>query len=450
VTVDLLALLATNAAFAAAGLGVTRAAGWWGDRRSWLAALPLAYLVGVAAYGVAAQLLLVLGLSLAAWQVLLLCGLLAASGLGGRSARLHRTPRWTWLAAPALAMLLLLALDLWFQPLWSYDAWVFWVPKGKALVDLGGLDASWFTGADLMNPDYPLLLPAIEAAGFRIGGYETQVLDLQAWLMLVALIGVVAQLAASRSRALATWAALTMLVFAPATIDQLAESEADIPLATMFAAAGLGGWLWLVERDRAALALAAVLGAGVAATKVEGIAFVAGLFAALAVLGALHRRRDALPPLLAGLAALAFGVLPWRLWLAAHDVQNQASVGRVTDLGTLADDIGRVPRSVAVLVAELLDPRRWLLLLPFAAFAVVVAARRGRRAEAAFVAAVVALGLAGLALAYWTTPFDLQMHLDRSARRVVTGLVLFAAALTPFLLVDPRDARGGDDYPLRP
>jgi 4-amino-4-deoxy-L-arabinose transferase-like glycosyltransferase len=450
VIVDLLALLATYAAFAVAGLGVTRAVGWWGDRRSWLAALPLAYLVGVAAYGVAAQLLLVLGLSLPTWQVLLLCGLLAATGLAGRRARPHRRPSWTWLAAPALAMLLLLALDLWFQPLWSYDAWVFWVPKGKALVDLGGLDASWFTGADLMNPDYPLLVPAIEAAGFRLGGYETQVLDFQAWLMLVALVGVVAQLAAERSRSLATWAVLTMVVFAPATIDQLAESEADIPLATLFAAAGLCGWLWLVERDRPALALAAMLGAGGAATKVEGVAFVAGLFAILAVLGALHRRRDAAPPLIAGLAAFALGVLPWRLWLAAYDVENQASVGRLTDVGTLADDVGRVPKSLAVLVGEVLDPRRWLLLLPFAAFAVVLAARRGRRAEAVFVAAVVALGLAGLVLAYWTTPFDLQTHLDRSARRVVTGLVLFAAALTPFLLVDPRDAEGGDDYPLRP
>jgi 4-amino-4-deoxy-L-arabinose transferase-like glycosyltransferase len=450
VIVDLLALLATNAAFAAAGLGVTRAVGWWGDRRSWVAALPLSYLVGVAAYGVAAQLLLVLGFSLAAWQVLLLCGLLAATGFIGGGARLHLLPSWTWLAAPALAMLLLLALDLWFQPLWSYDAWVFWVPKGKALVDLGGLDASWFTGADLMNPDYPLLLPAIEAAGFRIGGYETQVLDLQAWLMLVALVGVVAQLAAERSRALATWAVLTMVVFAPATIDQLAESEADIPLATMFAAAGLCGWLWLVERDRAALALAAVLGAGVAATKVEGIAFVAGLFAVLAVLGALHARRDAQPPLVAGLAAFVLGVLPWRLWLAAHDVENQASVGRVTDVGTLVDDVGRVPRSLAVLAGELLDPRRWLLLVPFAASAAVLAARGGRRAEAVFVAAVVAVGLAGLALAYWTTPFDLQTHLDRSARRVVTGLVFFAAAVTPFLLGDARDAERDDDYPVRP
>lgn len=448
--VDLLALLATNAAFAAAGLGVSRAVGWWDDRRSWLAALPLAYLVGVAAYGVAAQLLLVLGFSLAAWQVLLLCGLLAATGLAGDGARPHRLPPRTWLAAPALAMLLLLALDLWFQPLWSYDSWVFWVPKGKALVDLGGLDASWFTGADLMNPDYPLLLPAVEAAGFRIGGYETQVLDLQGWLMLVALVGVVAQLAAERSRTLATWAVLTMLVFAPATIDQLAESEADIPLGALFAAAGLCGWLWLVGRDRAALALSAVLGAGVAATKVEGIAFVAGLFAVLAVLGALHTRRDALPPIAAGLAAFALGVLPWRLWLEAHDIENQASVGRVTDVGTLADDVGRVPRSLAVLVGELLDPRRWLLLLPLAAFAVVLAARRGRRTEAVFAVAVVALGLAGLALAYWTTPFDLQTHLDRSARRVVTGLVLFAAALTPFLLVDSRDAERRDDYPLRP
>ncbi len=449
-TADLLALLATNAAFAAAGLGVTRAAGWWGDARSLLPTVPLAYLVGVAAYGVAAQLLLVLGASLVAWQVLLVCALLAAAGLVRRDAPRRLPPVRTWLAVPALALLALFAVDLWFQPLWSYDAWVFWVPKGHALVQLGGLDASWFTGADLMNPDYPLLLPAVEAAGFRIGGYEGGLLDVQSWLFVVALVGAVAQLAAGRVRTLVAWTVLTMLVFAPATIDQLAESEADIPLAALFAAAGLCGWLWLTERDTASLVLAAILGGGVAATKLEGAAFVGGLFLTLIVLGALRSRRDALPPLAAGAAAFALGVVPWRLWLRAHEVENQASVGRVSDVGDLASNIGRVPRSVGDLLVELLDPRRWLLLVPLAAVAVVLAARRGRRSEAAYVGAVVALGLAGLALAYWTTPFDLQTHLDRSARRVVTGLVLFAAALTPFLLADRRDAHGDDDYPLAP
>jgi hypothetical protein len=101
-------------------------------------------------------------------------------------------------------------------------------------------------------------------------------------------------------------------------------------------------------------------------------------------------------------------------------------------------------------MVELVDPRRWLLLVPFAAVAAIVAYRRGRRLDALFVAAVVALGLAGLALAYWTTPFDLETHLDRSARRVVTALVLFAAVATPFLLADRRDARREGDYPLRP
>ena len=140
-------------------------------------------------------------------------------------------------------------------------------------------------------------------------------------------------------------------------------------------------------------------------------------------------RRAALAPrraaaLAAGAAAFALGVLPWRLWLRAHEVENQASVGRVSDVGDLASNVGRVPRSVGDLLVELLDPRRWLLLVPLAAVAVVLAARRGRKSEAAYVAAVVVLGLAGLALAFATSDFELAAALDHSGRRVGSGLVL--------------------------
>ena len=44
------------------------------------------------------------------------------------------------------------------------------------------------------------------------------------------------------------------------------------------------------------------------------------------------------------------------------------------------------------------------------------------------------LALAVLTLAYWTTPLDFDYHVSTSARRVVTGPVLFWASLTPLLL----------------
>ncbi len=50
---------------------------------------------------------------------------------------------------------------------------------------LDGLDATWFTSSDVIWSDYPLLLPAIEAAGFRFTGYRTELLDVQSLFFFV-------------------------------------------------------------------------------------------------------------------------------------------------------------------------------------------------------------------------------------------------------------------------
>ncbi len=101
-TGDALALLGGNVLFLAAGAGVTRAVGVWQTPRGLVRCSALAYLAGVAATGVALQLLLVLGLRFG-WPTVVITPLaLAASGLirrratdppnGGRRGR--SCPRW--------------------------------------------------------------------------------------------------------------------------------------------------------------------------------------------------------------------------------------------------------------------------------------------------------------------------------------------------------------------
>jgi hypothetical protein len=438
VTADLLGLLLVNACFLAGGLGILTAAAGGRERP-----LGLAYLLGVAGYGVVAQTLLVLGAPLTRWQVVLVCALLASGILlrprFGRPAPVS----WPWAAAVA-AVLALLAVDLWYQPLWVYDAWTFWTPKARALAALGGLDAPWFTQADLLNRDYPLLLPAVEAAGFRFTGYETRLLDVQSWLLLLGFAAAYVRLVVPRvSRPWLAWGVLITIVIAPSTADQLASAEADVPLAAFFACAGLGAYLFLAEGGRGWLVVVGVLAAGAAATKIEGSLFVAALaIAALAV-----ARRRGFPVALVAAAGLVVATAPWRLWLAAHDVPNQATLGRLTDVGFLAGHAGRVPYSAAYLAGRVVDPRAWLLLVPLCAVATVVAWRGGAAAGAAFTMGVVALCLLALLLAYWTTPFELHEHLATSVRRVITGPLLFWAAVAPFL-ADKRLTIPG--YPERP
>ena len=145
-------------------------------------------------------------------------------------------------------------------------------------------------------------------------------------------------------------------------------------------------------------------------------------------------------PLAAGAVALAVGLLPWRIWMHVHDVESQSSLGRVVDVSFLVDHAGRLPYSTAYVASRLLDPTAWLLLLPLAALALVLAWRNGARTSVVFTGLTFGLSLVGLLLAYWTTPFELHYHLATSARRVITGPVLFLAAVTPLLAGEASDS----------
>ena len=144
-------------------------------------------------------------------------------------------------------------------------------------------------------------------------------------------------------------------------------------------------------------------------------------------------KRDAATAALAGLAAVVLGVLPWRVWMAIHDVPNQASLGRVADPSFLLDHARRVPEVAAYLAFKALDPRAWLLVLPIALLALAFATPRLNRVEARFAIGVVVAAFLGLVYAYWSTPLDLHYQLTTSARRTVTGVVFLCAALAPLL-----------------
>lgn len=433
---DLGGLVIVNALWLAAGAGVTCAAGWWRGRGI-LGSLGLSYLCGIAAYGVIAQILFVCGVAMNRVEIVILCAVLAAGMLVRRRAPERRFPRLRLIAIPIAAMLALLAVDTWFQPLWAYDSWTFWTPKAHALASLGGLNAHWFSQPQLLNRDYPLLLPAIEAAGFRFTGYETALLDLQSWVFIAALLLVFAEVVAPRAPRWAIAVPL-LIVIAPSLADQIDSAEADIPLAALFGCAALCGYLWHVERDRAALILFGVLGAGVAATKAEGFPFVVALTIALAAGELPKRRRAALATAAAGLAGIVVAVAPWRWWVDDHRIPEQASFGKATDVSFLADRVHRLPISVAYVISRLFDPHAWLLLVPLLLVLTVLAIVRGRRREASVVVAMVILCLLSLLLAYWTSSFEIHYHLHTSARRVITGPIFAWAFLVPLVWRYPR------------
>ena len=506
---EVLALLFVNACLLGAGAGITRAVGVWRRPGELHRVCATAFLAGVAAFGVAAQLLYVLGFPLTAWQAVLLCLLLASTGLRPVVSRasLGRIKPMTaldWLAALLVAIALgLLAVDAFFQPLASWDAWTQWTPKAQALVQLDGLDRAVFANpayAD-WHPDYPLLVPALEAFAFRFG-VDVRVIHLEFWFLLAAFAVSLVELLRPRISSLLVWAAVLAIVWTPKIGAETLSANADLPLAVFLVLTGVAAWLWVSEGDVAALGLVGVFGAAVLATKLEGAIELAIVLGLALVLACRKSRQQAL--LLAAVAATATAVslLPWRLWTILSDTPVTYPASSVVD-SVIGVESSRLPIASLLLLRQLLDPNVWLLLVPLVLCAVAVAGldrRRDRRALVAggstvlllvvgltaalvipdhpyewqsaywllFVPGVVggavfvgetarrggagayiATALTGLFVAlvgiYLLTPLDFAWHLGTSSSRVVLPLGLFAAAFAPIVL--SRAAAGDSSGP---
>jgi hypothetical protein len=445
VTGDVLLLLAANCLVLAAGVGALRLAG---RGLNGLPAVALAYAAGAAAVGVLVPVALLAGLPFSLWLVGGLAAILLAAGLARRrvavfppALRPSRLALVVW--AAVAAVLALLFVDVLYQPLWAPDAWGIWAPKAKSIVLHDALDAE-FMRSYPNDADYPILLASLEALAFEATGRSTLLLDLQHWLLLAALPGALAALVRDRVPALLLAAVGLALVVAPSLQIQTASALADLPLAIFVALAGVAAWRWLELGDRRALGLLALFAAAAFATKVEARLFVGALLALAVVLAWRSSRRAALLTAGAGAAAVLLAVVPWLAWTRRHDLVNYYTGGR-PDRGGEESRVARAGIASFRLVAESLDPTSWLLLGLLGAAAVVLGLRSVRARRAAVLAGgTVLVSLAGLVWVYVNTPFrTVDSHLDHSARRIVTSLVLLLAVFAPVLLASADDDADG-------
>ena len=209
----------------------------------------------------------------------------------------------------------------------------------------------------------------------------------------------------------------------------------DLLVALAFAVGGVAAVLWREDRDAAPWVVAALLLGAAALTKGEGLFVSLVLVAALAAAGGLRQRWRGL----AGLtAAPALAVLPWRAWYAAHGppVPPQYELGDALDLAYLAGRVDRLATALAELPRYFLDPQLWLLALPVAAAAALVALPAAR-GPAVTLLVLLPLAFAGVAGVYWISVPPVEWHLATSAARVPTSVVFLAAALLPLLLAAP-------------
>nr|MDQ5871858.1 hypothetical protein [Acidobacteriota bacterium] len=265
---------------------------------------------------------------------------------------------------------LLYALRALTEPMWANDYLAIWGFKGKTVFAERSVPERLFqwTSLRFSHPEYPLGLPFLYAGiAYLLGRWDDHAMALVFPLLqvatLLALFGWLRRRGAPRSLALG--AAALLAHFEP-LYRAFTTGMAEVPLSLVLLLLGTSLCDRLDRTDRGAsrrLALAAVL---CAATKNEGLYFVAAALL-LAALFSLARRG------LARVAALL--ALPAAVIVAAHRLVRGSLPLRDFDFSLLSRPAELAPRVAEALAAAVAEtgPRTWIAA---AALAALIAAGR--------------------------------------------------------------------------
>jgi hypothetical protein len=398
-------------------------------------------MLGVAAVGALSTYLALLDVPVGLLELGLLA-LIAGIPAWRLARRLPREPRETvslgWIdivsrvvgvASFAIALVLLAHAERAFEvrPLVEWDGWAIWGMKARALYDFGGVAHGVFTTQPYGPLQHPILLPALEANGFRsMGAFDGTLIHVQLVLLAFGFAAALWPLLRERVPAALVGAAILAIVAADSTLRQLAGNLADIPLA-FFVALGVVALARALLDDRSGLLpFAAIMLGAATLTKPEGLLFAA---AALIAFVAIARTRASLLTA----AAVVLILLPWRIFVAVHGLKNpEYSFGDALSPGYLSDQSDRVrPAFWGVWHQVWSSGWGWLVPLALAAFVAALLARRWRLA--AFAAVWALLSFAGIVLVFWISVVPIELTLKWAAYRTVASLVIGAAALAPLL-----------------
>jgi hypothetical protein len=256
-----------------------------------------------------------------------------------------------------------------------------------------------------------------------MGGADTVTMHVQFWFFVVGAVAAVAGLLHGHAPDWLLWPSVLLVLVVPRFGERLLIPQADVLLDVLVVAAALLTALWLRDRAGWRLASAAVLLAGAANTKREGILFAACVL----VVAFVASRPRRWPGLVAASVVAGAAVLPWRIWAERHDLP----AGTPPSFG--GDRLGDALRlSFEVLYSN----SRWSVVTLVATIALAAAALWGDRRLATYIGLLAALLFAG---GVWSTVGfeELALTADESGNPIVryTGVIVFLGAVaTPLLL----------------
>jgi len=340
--------------------------------------------------------------------------------------------------ATAVTVVALVILRCWNDPEGAWDAWANWNHRARFLCMAPSQWREALRPSFFGMPDYPLLLPTVNARLWHYLGDDPEWLpQVTGTLFLVATTGLfVGGLGMIRGRDQGWLGGAVLLGFIP-FVDVAVFQYADTPIASYYLAAVMLAALYdsSSAAPRGLLALSGALAGLAAWTKNEGLLFVL-VCGVSRCLVAWRRPRPRL-------------VLHAATWLAGAAVP----LLWVLYFKSVAPETALVARQGwDITSAKLLDPQRYLLVFDFLlqhvlsnALSLLVAVPicvlllgRARPASAATLGSGSVFGLmaAGYVLTYVTTPYDLRWHLSTSMERLLVQLWPLGL-LTLFLCLRP-------------
>ncbi|MCP4092122.1 MAG: hypothetical protein GY747_01640 [Planctomycetes bacterium] len=278
-----------------------------------------------------------------------------------------------------LPAILVVGLSLWFaaqKPTWNIDAlrrWALhakWTSIEKTLVPETVEDVAWAS----THPSYPPMVPSLLSFGIDHGADPDVGLRPFMPFYFLALLGVIYGFLARRDQRLA---AMVTLAFActPAFFWQSLTGLgadavlADIPLA-LFTCACAAAILLFKEGSKSFWVAAAIAGAGAALTKQEGLPIcVAFLLIACFTAWREGLGKGVMAPLGKALAFVVAGSVGWKILARSMPVMSGENYLSTESVGTLFEQLDRLPPILARLGQEMIDFHLWgpLWLIAFGA-----------------------------------------------------------------------------------
>jgi hypothetical protein len=332
------------------------------------------------------------------------------------------------------------------KPLTEWDGWAIWGVKARALYDFGGAHGPVFTKYQPVT--HPIFLPALEAVDHRaMGAYDATLVHVQLIALAFGFAAAMWSLLGERVPAGLVALGLLALLSATPVLTQLSSNLADVPLAFLCALGLVSLGRFLAAGESWTLVTAALFFGAAMLTKSEGLLFALAAFAAAALVLAFGGGAKRLA--LLGIAALAAGALlvPWRVYLAIHDLRNpEYSISHAVAPSYLARHTERVSPAATRLWHEL-SSVSWGQLVPLAIASVLAALLAARYGIAAFAVLWALACFGGLVLIFWISVLPVELTLTWTAGRVVDTLVVGSASLALLLAGEAWTALRDPDVP---